>query len=169
MVLLEVDVAETCGDSRARMHVASRVECRDRHFEVRPRIVETAADERHPTCALVERRSGGRIVSQLQGQFEVSLSRLGRLERGGAVTGADDQLPGLGFQLAGIGGFRRDPVRLEVMGRRELDVFVVVSRADLEQVVSDGEVLLLTVALRERLVGDCTDEVLKEDVLAAFW
>ena len=53
------------------------------------------------------------------------------------------------------------------MGGGDFDDLVLVGSPRLEEIAGDREMLVLAVALRKRLVGDRSHEVLEERVLAA--
>src|SRR5581483_781428 len=72
------------------------------------------------------------------------------------------------LDLARVRRLGRGPVRVEVVGGDDLDDLVLLRAPDGRQVACGGEVLLLPLPPRDRLVGDVADDVLEERVLAAL-
>jgi len=98
--------------------------------------------------------------------LEVRLRLLARGERGRTLTRLDEGVARRGPDLIGVARIGGRHVCRQVVRGHDLDHLVLL--ATRTEVLGDREVAGLTLLLRKGSVGDLSDEILEEAVLAAL-
>ena len=150
------------------MRVALLLVQLDRLLEQPARRVRITSARGHLAGAVEQRRLLRPILRQLRCLFEVASRFRGRGERGGALPGPRQHRTRLLLDLGCICRVRACLVGGQVMGGDHLDHLVLVGGEGSAQVGGGCEMPGATLSLRERLVGDMSDKVLEEPVLAVL-
>jgi hypothetical protein len=136
---------------------------------VTERLLRPGAGGRFDAGMFVEIRAIALVGGELECTLVRALGLRVRAQLGGALGGAGQHVAGRPLDLFRVVGVGRRPPGVEVMRGDDLDDLVLIRPApEGRQVPRRGEVLLLPLALRERLVGDVLDDVQEKRVLAAL-
>jgi hypothetical protein len=124
--------------------------------------------QRRRSCLLEELRLGERLLGQPGGLLVIVLGFRVRGQGGRAFGGPREAPSRERLDVGRVGCVGIGLVRIEVVGRDDLDDLLLPGRPDLLQIPRRSEMALLAVLARQRLVGDPLQQILEEGVLAAL-